>query len=254
MKPSRETMPYLNTEGNPIDFNKKRLEFWLETIPPDLRRLEYELYKRNRRLINANVYKLGHKQQHGRFTLMPAFGEELDYNAWEKFQDSFLKGDERKERFSEILESAKRDVPSLVQEHAETIPENKIKLVALGGSSFIGPRREGEFLSDIDLNFLLDQENNKYNFDILPTGKDKEKTPYHLFGTGYGDEARGEKRELHWLLYPHFPIQNSLPDDELRSIIERLVESTEERKDGIIESIEKTDKLLKEKSEDEIIG
>jgi hypothetical protein len=252
MKFSPETVPYLDVEGNPIEFGKKRLQFWLETVPSDLRRLEYELYKRNRKLINANLYKSEHKKKYGRFTVMPAFTEELDYNAWERFQESFLKGEGRKDRLSKILESAKGDIPHLLEEHVKVIPANETKLIALAGSSILGPRRENELLSDVDLNFLLDREDGKENFDILPT-EESEKIPYHLFGTGYGDNARGQRRDIHWLLYPHFPIENSLPDTELHSIIERLVVSTEKRKDEIFGSIEKMDKILEEKSQDEIV-
>lgn len=119
-------MPNVGEEGDSVDFDKKRLRFWLETVPPDLRRLEYELYKRNRKLINANLYKYENKRRYGRFTMMPAFTEELEYNAWENFQNSFLKGEERKKRFSEILESAKNDVPVLLKEHGKIIPREEI--------------------------------------------------------------------------------------------------------------------------------
>ncbi len=241
-------------EGKMVDFSKKRLQFWLETVPPDLRRLEYELYKRNRKLISADLYKLEHKKKYGRFTFMPGFTEDLEQNAWENFRDSFLKGGDRKERFSEIVNMAQRDLPMILEKYSTIIPKDKVKLIALGGSSFYGPRRTNERLSDVDLNFLIDEETDSLNFNVWPdSGSFSKETPYHLFGTGYGDKARGSGRELHWLLYPHFPIRNSFSDKELKSIIENLVLATEKRKEDLLESIKKLDNLLKEKSQDDTI-
>lgn len=249
-----EKNPYLDEEGNIINFNEKRLKFWLETVPSDLRRLEYEFYKRNRQLINADIYRLENQKKHGRFIVAPGFTDDLNDASMEEFRGSFLKEGERKERFSEIIESVQRDLPMLLEKNIDVIVQDKIKLIALGGSSFLGPRKPGEKLADIDLNFLIDQENDSLNFDILPDGDDRSKSiPYHLFGTGYTDKTRGEGRQLHWLLYPHFPIRNMLSDEELRVIIEQLVISTEERKDEILESIENLDAILKERSQESII-
>lgn len=254
MESSPEEKPYLDTEGNEINFDEKRLKFWLETVPSDLRRLGYEFYKRNRQLINANLYRFENQKEHGRFTVVPGFTDDLNDEAWEEFRNSFLKGEERKERFSEIVESAQRDLPMLLEKNADVIPEDKIKLIALGGSSFLGPRKSGEKLSDIDLNFLIDQEDDTLNFDVfLDAEAPPEILPYHLFGTGYSDEARGKGRQLHWLLYPHFPISSKLSNEELKGIIEQLIVSTEQRKDKILESIKNLDAILKEKSQERII-
>lgn len=43
---------YRNPEGEFIDFSKKRLQFWLETVPKDIRRIEYELWQLRREFIN----------------------------------------------------------------------------------------------------------------------------------------------------------------------------------------------------------
>lgn len=249
-----EKNPYFDEEGNIVNFNEKRLKFWLETVPSDLRRLEYELYKRNRWLINADIYQLENQKKHGRFIVTPGFTDDLNDASMEEFRSSFLKDRERKDRFSEIIESVKRDLPMLLEKNTDVIPQDKIKLIALSGSSFLGPRRPGERLVDTDLNFLIDQEDDSLNFDILPDGDDcSESIPYHLFGTGYSDKTRGEGRQLHWLLYPHFPIHNMLSDEELKAIINQLIISTEERKDEILESIEDLDAILKEKSQGSII-
>lgn len=254
MESSQEKNPYLDREGNEIDFDKKRLKFWLETVPSDLRRLEYEFYKRNRQFINADLYRFENKEEHGRFTIVPGFTDDLNDEALEEFRNSFLKGEERKERFSEIVESTQRDLPMLLEKNADVIPEDKIRLIALGGSSFLGPRKSGKKLSDIDINFLIDQEDDRLNFDVLPDAEaPPEAIPYHIFGTGYSDEARGKGRQLHWLLYPHFPIDNKISDEELKDIIEQLIISTEQRKDKILESIKNLDVILKEKSRDSII-
>ncbi len=71
--------------------------------------------------------------------------------------------------------------------------------------------------------------------------------------TGFGDEARG-KRLIHWLLYPHFPIENNLSDQEIKSIMANLLESTEARKDKIFEYMNGLEGRIKEKDEAQIIA
>lgn len=252
---SPERIPYLDSEGEVIDFEKKRLQFWLETVPPEIRRWEYDLWKRHRKLHHARLYRFRHLQKHGRFTTFPDFTDDLDEQSWEKFGESFLKGEERKERFSEIINLTKQNLPQLLRENRTFIPKSKVRLIALTGSSFYGPRREGEYLSDIDLDFLIDEKSNKLNFEIMPeVSSEPNKIPYHLVGTGLSDNARGERNEIHWLLYPHFPISNSLSDERLKDIISNLVSATHERKDKIMSSIKNLDVQLKEISEPSIIG
>jgi len=40
---SPEKGGYFNKKGEEIDFSEKRLQFWLENIPPDVRRLQHDL-------------------------------------------------------------------------------------------------------------------------------------------------------------------------------------------------------------------
>lgn len=250
-----EQIPYRDSEGNIIDFEKKRLQFWLETVPPEIRRWEYDLWKRYRKLHHARFYRFSHMQKHGRFTTLPEFTNELDEQSWEQFGESFLRGEEKQERFQEIIDHAKQDLPGLLKEHKTFIPKNKIQLVALTGSSMYGPRRKEEHLSDVDLNFLLEEKSNRFNFEIMPEiPQEQNKIPYHLTGTGTNDSARNERSEIHWLLYPHFPIMNSLPDEKLKDIIGDLVLSTQKREDEILSSIKNLDSQLKETSETNIIG
>jgi len=253
MKVSFEGEPYLDKKGNLIDFSEKRLRFWPETVPSDIRRLEYDLYKINRRLIHANIYKAKNKKRYGRFVFVPLFSKELDYEEWKRFQGSFLKGEERRTELTQILGSVEKDIPILLKKYSDTIPTREIKLMALSGSSFIGPRRSGEELSDIDLNFLLDFKDNSHNFDIFPNENDTMEYPYHLFGTGYSDESRGEKRDVHWLLYPHLPVRNVVSNEELMAIIDQLVISTQKRKEEILASINKMEEVLESRSQESLI-
>lgn len=250
---SPEKGGYFNRKGEEIDFNEKRLQFWLENIPSDIKRLEHNLWKGQRELLHSNLYSFDNQKKVGRFTQIPGFTDDAREASWENFQDSFLWGEERKKRFVEIVEQARIDLPELLERHSRIIPADKIKLIALSGSSLYGPRQEGERLSDIDLNFLIDEETDKLNFQVLPDVRKSEEIPYHLFGTGYSDEAR-DQRQIHWLLYPHFPIKNNLKEAELNTIISNLISATETRKPEIIEYINGIEHQLKERSQKQILG
>jgi hypothetical protein len=249
---SPERGGYLNKKGEEIDFSKKRFQFWLETIPPDIRRLEHDLLKGQRELLHSNLYRFDNRRKVGRFTLIPGFTDDLREASWENFQDSFLWGEDRKKRFAEIIEQTQADLPKLLEKHSRIIPRNKIKLIALAGSSLYGPRREGERLSDVDLNFLIDEKTAKLNFQDLPDIHKPEDVPYHLFGTGYGDEARGP-RQIHWMLYPHFPIENNLSEEETNTIMSNLLAATEARKPKILDYMHGLESRPKERGEAQIL-
>lgn len=250
---SPERGGYFNKKGEEIDFSEKRFQFWLENIPPDIRRLEHDLLKGQRELLLSNLYQHDNRRKVGRFLLIPGYSEEARGASWEEFQDSFLWGEERKERFAEIVEQARADLPSLIEKHKKIIPRNKIKLIALAGSSLYGPRKEGTRLSDVDVNFLLDERTARRNFDILPDIHKPEEIPYHLFGTGFTDEARGQRR-IHWMLYPHFPLENNLDDEELKTIIADLLAGVESRRPQIMEYLRSIEPRLKEREEPQAIG
>src|SRR5258708_5234970 len=165
---SPEKGGYFNKKGEEIDFSEKRLQFWLENISPDMRRLEHDLLKGQRELLHSNLYRFDNRRKVGKFTLIPGFTDDIREASWENFQDSFLWGEERKKRFIKIVEQARADLPNLLEKHSKIIPAEKIKLIALGGSSLYGPREEGERLSDVDLNFLIDEKTDKLNFQSLP--------------------------------------------------------------------------------------
>lgn len=250
---SPEKGGYLNKKGEEIDFSEKRFRFWLENIPPDVRRLEHDLLKGQRELLHSNLYRFDNKRKVGRFTLIPGFTDDVREASWENFQTSFLWGEKRKERFAEIIEQVRTDLPSLIEKHSKIIPRDKIKLIALGGSSLYGPRQEKQRLSDVDLNFLIDEKTDELNFQVYPDIHKPEEIPYHLFGTGYGDEARGP-RQIHWLLYPHFPIENNMSEEELKTVISNLLTATEARKPKIIAYMESIDRRIKEWAEPQALG
>lgn len=217
-----------------------------------MRRLEHDLLKGQRELLHSNLYRFDSKRKVGRFTLIPGFTDDIQEASWENFQASFLWGEERKRRFAEIIERAKIDLPELVEKHKKLIPKDKIGLIALGGSSLYGPREEGQRLSDVDLNFLIDEKTDKLNFQVLPDIHKPEEIPYHLFGTGFSDEARGQ-RQIHWMLYPHFPLENNLSEEELQTLIAGLLAATEARKPKIVEYMNSIERRLKEQGEAQIL-
>src|SRR3990167_8082247 len=172
-----ETNPYVNAEGESVDFEKKRLAFWFETVPKEIRRLEYDLWKIYRRLHHISKYQFDNKKEIGRHHIIPSVDEKTDQELWEAFSGSFLHGEEKTQRFSEVVAKTKEDILTVLSRIPNRARE-KVKLVALTGSNVYGPRREGEQLSDIDVNCLLDEDSLSDNFEVLPK-VDKER-PYHI--------------------------------------------------------------------------
>ncbi|MFA4817490.1 MAG: hypothetical protein WC608_02050 [Parcubacteria group bacterium] len=254
MRFNTEEIPYLNAEENNINFEKKRFEFWLETVPADIRRLEFDLFIRQRKLFHADIYRNSKREKNGRFTLIPKFTEDVDRSMWEAYKESFLRYPEGMSRLEKILEKVRQDIPGIIKEHSNEIQAEKIQLIALGGSGFYGPRRAGEFLSDIDLNFLINEETSQLNFEQLPDASSSDEFQYHIRATGKADEARGENYDIHWLLYPHFPIKNEISDKDLKIIIQELIEDTRKRRQELLNKIDVLNNLLKEKAESLIIG
>src|SRR3989304_6471387 len=130
-----EKRPYLDKQGNEVDFEAKRLKFWLETVPEDVRRLEYGLWRRKRLLFHSNLFRFDHKRNAGRFTTKPPYTHEQEHIDWQEFSNSFLMGQERRERFQEIIQEVERDLPEIIDRYIGSVPNDKILLVALSGSS-----------------------------------------------------------------------------------------------------------------------
>ncbi|MEI7890866.1 MAG: hypothetical protein WCI36_02760 [bacterium] len=240
-------MAYVDSHGESVDFEKKRFKFWLENVPKKIRRMEYELSVLYRRLLNANLYKFDNKEKHGRFLVLPAFNEEAEKLMWDQFVGSFLRGKDRIIAFDSIANKVRENISVIMSEADMSIVDEKIKIIAIGGSSFYGPRKLGERLSDIDIHILLDDDTDFSNFEIFPKTKESEIiNPYHIIGTGKTDQSRGKNRQIHWLLYPHFPVLNKMNSDELSSVIADLSNSTIKREGEIINTIDKMRKRLDE--------
>lgn len=156
----------------------------------------------------------------------PEYTSDMALTDTDIYVASFPKGEERQERQSEIINEADALLPKWMNQEEIAAKHDLIRLVAITGSSAYGPRERNSSLADIDVAFLLDKDNDEDNFEIFPEKSDEE--PFHLLGTGKNDVSRGN-RTLHWLLYPHIPIRNELSDEELRSIVGNLVESTRQR-------------------------
>lgn len=223
-----EKIPYIDRSGKEVDFEAKRLKFWLETVPEDVRRIEYDLWKSRRVLLHADIYRSEHKRRFGRFTVKPGYDKEQEKIDWQAFAQSFLMGNERKERFLEIVAEAEKNVPKFLERYS-AIPRDKVLLIALAGSSVYGPRRAGEFRSDFDIDVLLDQEKPILNFHVThDQARADFGQPYEITGTGITDSARGNFT-IHWLIYPHYPLVNHIDDGRLREIISDIVSDTRKR-------------------------
>jgi len=238
-------MPYENNEGEEIDLSEKRLAFWMETVPKEIRRYEYELWKRYRTIFMANQHRSKAVRAWGRTDFVLPYSRETEKKNWKTFRDSFLFGEERKERFDKIVNVAEeysRQFISRVSEQTGENFEDEVLLTAIGGSSFYGPRKEGEELSDIDLYFLINDQGTESSFERLPQVTDD--PAFHIMGTGYKDESRLGREEIHWLLYPHYPLANKLSDDKLKKVIKAIVESTFQRQAEIQAEINNLDQII----------
>lgn len=225
--------PYLNKEGQPINFEKKRFQFWLENVPPDIRHIEYDFWQNYRTMVHARMHDEDRMKIMRGFHVFPAFDADSEEQYWQKFSKSFLTGGERLERMRAIEARALADLHIIFETHKE-IDQGKVRLVALGGSSAYGPRKQDTLLSDVDLFFLLDSTTPEHNFDIRPREEEENKVPYHLIGTGTTDQARWAIEPVHWLLTPHIPLYNTYSDNELKQLMHGLVASTRSRKEKLM--------------------
>lgn len=229
----KEHIPYRSIKGENIDFERKRFRFWLETVPIDIRKMEYDLWREYRTLFQINKFQWENAQGAGRHRVIPSYPPGQKEIDWHTFSLSFLFGEDRKDRFREIIQEVKSDLPKIFYTFKEIV-EQDIDIAALSGSSVYGPRKVGEFLSDIDVCFL---HNSKDKIKTLEIMADKSLKvlgkPYHLLTTGAEDETRGTHADIHWLLYPHVPLFNRLEDDKLKEIIKNLVDETHARMDQL---------------------
>jgi len=251
---SEKFQPYISKENKEIDFESKRLQFWLETVPPDVRRIEYDLWKRYRTLHHLNLHQFEHKEKKGRFTVTPQYSpgqEEID---WKEFSHTFLTGEDRQKRFRDIIKQTETDLPKIFETLGDDLQQN-VLIVALTGSTAYGPRKLGSRFSDTDLRLLFDVADDSLNTEIMPNAALKELgTPYHIIGTGTTDTARGPHSDIHWLLYPHYPLQNHLSDTELKKIIANLVDETQAKSDTLKNRVTELEEIITEKRKGVIIG
>lgn len=238
-------IPYENSEGTEINLSEKRMAFWTETVPEEIRRYEYELWKRYRDIFLIKQHRQKAAQISVRTDFVEPYTDEVQDKSWDKFRSSFLFGEKRKEKFNRIVDISsdysKKFINKISEQTGEDF-ESEILLTAIGGSSFYGPRKDGEELSDIDLYYLVNDQGTESNFEILPQRFNKPEV--HIIGTGYQDGSRLEREQIHWLLYPHYPLTNKLSNDKLKEVIQSMVESTTKRKGEIEAEIDRLDKRI----------
>ncbi|MFA6588675.1 MAG: hypothetical protein WCT08_06475 [Patescibacteria group bacterium] len=198
--------------------------------------------------MHRKFHQIDSRERIGRFTNIPSFQEEEERRYWQEFSSSFLKGENREKRLREIIDLTNEELPALISRH--NIPEDEAQLIALSGSSFYGPRKKDSRLTDVDIHFLMNEEVGNRNFEIFPNLEDNELAlKYHLMWTGKTDSARGERNEIHWLLYPHYPLINKLSGDELKELMSQLSHDTLARKDEIAERIGELKRELEKESQ-----
>ena len=162
-------------------------------------------------------------------------------------------GQERRERFLEIARDAERDLPDIISKYLGSISGDKILLAALSGSSVYGPRRPGQRLSDVDIGFLLDSDNPSLNFEVKHEQTMADfGTPYGIVGTGYTDKARGNL-DIHWLIFPHYPLRNSVDDKRLKMIIAGITTDTALRRDELETEIIELDMAIAARRGEQIL-
>lgn len=243
----------MNKNLDPVDFERKRFEFWLEKVPPDIRRWEYDLWKRYKILAQIGYRTYLHMKDKGRAVPMPGFTSEIQEKDWLEFSNTFLTGHERATRFQELLQQVGRDWEKMPEDYSIDVKSDDIGIVALEGSGFYGPRKANTPFSDIDVKILLKTSDGSRNFEIMPSVKNSDKPYYHIIGTGKTDEGRFYREDIHWLLYPHFPIINTFNKSELDKIISDLVVSTHQRKEMIEDKISTLNGRIEKRREEFIL-
>ncbi len=252
---SEKMNSYLDKKLREIDFESQRFKFWMETVPADLRRLEYDLWKKYRILHHINLYQHGHKQRIGRFETKPPYTPEQEKVDWKAFSHTFLVGGDRKKRFQDIVSQTESDLSHILDVYSERIQDDHADIVALTGSAVYGPRELGAKFSDIDLRFLFDVPTDELNVEIFPEEAFKQLgKPYHILGTGTADVSRGQYSDIHWLLLPHYPIRNRLSDTRVKELIADLVKATKVRIDELKTRLKFLDKIITERRKGLVIG
>lgn len=113
----------------------------------------------------------------GRFKIIPEYtlgDEKID---WIKFRNSYMRGKARENEFIEILTKLKKDLDVIISEINSTIkkanpylPNNPVRAIAIGGSTYLGPRQKDLFDNpDVDVYVILDSE--VYKKYMLSGGK-----------------------------------------------------------------------------------
>lgn len=251
MKEGRNNENYLDKNDQPIDFEKKRFQFWLDKVPHEIRRWEFDLWKRYKILNQIGYREHIHLKKYGRAKPFPGYTTEMQQKGWKEFKDSFLLGEERKERLQELIHDAEHDWSDLLLKNGISISKEEIGLVALEGSGFRGPRKADTKFSDVDIKILLRRDDGSRNFEIMPSVNDtSNKHFYHVIGCGLTDSARFFRDDMHWLLYPHYPIFNTLSAEEVSTVIKDLVDSTYLRKEEIEARINSLDQQIENKREE----
>ena len=235
----------LDRKETETGLNSKRFKFWLENIPADLRRIEYDLWERYRILHHAKFYQFKNKRQAGRFSTVPGYPLELQEKDWQEFAESFLTGEERKNRFQDVVVTTQKNLDKIIG--LAGLSKDGTLLIALTGSTVYGPRQSGEKFSDIDIGILLKHRPGGKKLNILPEqSQDDTDQPFHISVCGDTDESRTTGSDIHWLLYPFYSIESSISPDELQKTIDQLVAQTLGRLPALEKKVALLDKELEE--------
>lgn len=238
---SREKLE--NTNVTTTSQLESGVDFWFENVPKELRRLEYEVWKREKKLVQARYYRLSKQRELApKLGLMQPFNKSGEEKAWENFTESFVATPERKTELNNIVRECLHDLPSLKRKVKARLPkEIGINLIALTGSSVYGPRKKDSELFDRDINFLLKVVGSTHNLNIMPSNTEPH---YQFIATGFEDGGRLKNQLFHWLLEPFLILESKISVQTLKDTVRELVRQTLKRENEINKEIENLEDRL----------
>lgn len=232
-----------NNNVAPTSQLESGIDFWLANVPKKLRRLEYEVWKREKKLVQARYYRFSKQRELApKLGLMQPFNESAEEKAWENFTESFVAIPERKSELKNIVRECLHDLPSLKRKVKTRLPKDiGIDLIALTGSSVYGPRKKDSELFDRDINFLLNVGGSTHNLNIMPSNTEPH---YQFIATGFEDDGRLKNHLFHWLLEPLLILESKISEQTLKDMVSKLVRQTLKRKGEINKEIENLEDQL----------
>jgi hypothetical protein len=221
-------------ERDPLDALRK----WYRSTGEELRRLEYEYYKYFRTKKFLSQHKKKHKQEYGKFSVIPEYTQELEDSDWQAFRESFLLAPDKKERLLQIINACKNDLPKIKQRVEEELKNlctiksiREPQAFLIGGSVAIGPRNNlQDPATDIDIFVVLKDAIYKNgfpaDFQIVDMLQDGTELRYQIIFVGESSEHVPSFMPIHILSQPYIVLESVYDDSALNVLQNKSIKHT----------------------------